>query len=78
MNKDNQFFHSGFMTTMMFISEFLSDANLGLALLIILVYLMIIYKNRINRFTNTDGDWLNRFETILHMQYNIYYDLSSN
>ena len=49
----------------MFISEFLGDANLCLALFTILVYSMFNYINKIDHFTNSDRDKLNWFETIL-------------
>ena len=50
---------------MLFISEFLSDANSAMALFILLVYSIISYNHKIDHFTNSDGDKANWFETIL-------------
>ena len=46
----------------MFISKFLSDANFGLASFTVLVYSMINYNNKIDRFTNNDGDRSNSYD----------------
>ena len=49
-----------------FISEFLSDANFGLASLnYIHINLTINYNDKIDCFTISDGDRWNWFETIL-------------
>ena len=50
---------------LMFISEFLSDVNFGLASFTMVVYSMTNYCNRKDHFTNSDGDRSNWFETIL-------------
>ena len=42
----------------MFISEFLSDANFGLAWFTLHVYSMINYNDKIDHFTNSDRDRL--------------------
>ena len=49
----------------MIISEFLSDSNFGLASFTLLIYSTIYYNDKIDRFTISDGDRLNWFETIL-------------
>ena len=43
----------------MFISEFSGGANFSLALFTILIHWMVNYINRIDRFTNDDGDMSN-------------------
>ena len=49
----------------MFISEFLSDNNFGLAPFTLHVYSMINYNDKIDSFTFGERDRLNWFETIL-------------
>ena len=49
----------------MYISEFLSDANFGLAWLTLHVYSIIDCNDKIDCFNISDGDRLNWFETIL-------------
>ena len=49
----------------MFIFEFLSDTNFGLALFTLHIDSTINYDNKIDRFTISDGTRLNWFETIL-------------
>ena len=46
----------------MFISEFLNDANFGLASFTLLVYKMNNYNDKIDHFTNSYGDMSNWFE----------------
>ena len=48
----------------MFILEISGDTNFTLVLLTVLVCLMINYINKIDNFTNRDGDRSNGFETI--------------
>ena len=50
----------------MCISEFSGDAYFSLALFAMLTnYMVVTFINKIDRFTNGDGDRLNEFETIL-------------
>ena len=49
----------------MFVFKFLGDTNFCLASFTILVYLMINNNNKIDSFTNSDGDRSKWFETIL-------------
>ena len=51
----------------------MSDANFGLVLFTLHVYLMINYNDKINRFTISDGDRSNWFETNLLYIYGIGY-----
>ena len=47
---------------LMFISEFLSDVNFGLAMFTSLFYLMINYNDKMERFTISERDRSNWFE----------------
>ena len=47
----------------MFISEFSGDDNYSLASFTMLIYSMVKYNDKIDRFTNGDGDRLNEFKT---------------
>ena len=49
----------------MFVSKFLGDTNFGLASFTILVYVTINNNNKIDSFTNSDGDRSKQFEIIL-------------
>ena len=49
----------------MFISEFLSDTDVGLASFTLHIYSTVNNYDKIDRFTITDRDRLNGFETIL-------------